>query len=88
MIPAFIIECSGTAEPAFGNGRYIGPASIRAHTPKGRAPGHRSFIGTPSAPRPVDNQAEAIRLRDEERARRALWLDCERRPIAMDRGEG
>ena len=32
-----------------------------------------------------DNQSEAIRQRDQERARRALWADCERRPLLHDR---
>ena len=32
-----------------------------------------------------DNQAEIVRLRAQERARRALWADCERRPLLHDR---
>lgn len=32
----------------------------------------------------ADDSARALLLRDAERARQALWADCERRPIAND----
>ena len=87
MIPAFACHFSRTAEPRFGHMAFIGAGIARSHVAAQPAPGHRQFIGAAS-PRVVDNQAEAIRLRDAERARRALWAECERRPIAFDMGEG
>lgn len=61
-----------------------------------------SIIGVPafvcSAPAParawhdrarsvtVDRQREAIVQRDHERARRALWLNCERAPLSIVKG--
>lgn len=38
----------------------------------------------PPAP-PRDRQREAIAERDRERARRALWLACERAPLTIIR---
>lgn len=87
VIPAFYVHLSRTAEPRVGHMAFIGAGIARSHVAAQPMCGHRQFIGT-AAPRVVDNQAEAIRLRDAERARRALWAECERRPIAFDLGEG
>ena len=74
-----------STERVAANRGYAGTHS-RVCAPSLRpAPGHRQFSGTPRDPTPIDSQAEAIRLRDEERLRRDLWANCERRPIAMDR---
>lgn len=35
-----------------------------------------------------DDQARALVLRDAERARRALWASCERRPMSKDTETG
>jgi transposase len=32
----------------------------------------------------VDDQERAVAAQNRERARRALWADCERRPISHD----
>ena len=47
-----------------------GSAPVRAR--HDRAPG-----------KTVDRQQEAIAERDHERARRALWLNCERAPLSI-----
>lgn len=64
--------------------RYIG-APLRVSTVKQARPfGHREFIGAPSTPT-FDRQAEAIAEIKAERARRAIWADCERRPLSIDK---
>ena len=77
------MQFSRTAERAFGDRTYTGMSAIRCSAPP-RAPRHQ-WVGPARVTPAIDNQAEAIRLRDEERLRRDLWANCERRPIAMDR---
>jgi hypothetical protein len=48
-----------------------------------RLPGHRSYSG-PASARVTDNQAEMLPLIRAERARRALYADCERAPVGWE----
>lgn len=79
----FVSTCSSTAHRPFGCGTYIGSPSIPRPAPID-APDHRTTTGTPSSCI-TDRQAEAVAEMLAERARRAIWANCERRPLAMDR---
>ena len=59
---------------------YVSTCSSTAHRPFG----HMASIGSPRA-HTTDRQAEAVAEMLAERARRATWANCERRPLAMDR---
>lgn len=50
---------------------------------RGPAPARARHDRAPSITH--DRQREAIAERDRERARRALWLECERAPLAIVR---
>lgn len=82
-MPVSSPQFSRTAERAFGHRAYTGIPAIKC-SPAPRKPRHQ-WVGPARQTPAIDNQAEAIRLRDEERLRRDLWANCERRPIAMDR---
>ena len=82
-MPVSSPQISRTAEAAFGHRSYLGAPSHQRSAPE-RKPSHQ-WVGPARQTPAIDNQAEAIRLRDEERLRRDLWANCERRPIAMDR---
>lgn len=57
------------------------PPFVRSAT---RAAPRSDHPPRPPAP-PRDRQREAIAERDHERARRALWLACERAPLTIIR---
>ncbi len=59
---------------------YVSTCSSTAHRPFG----HMGSIGSPRA-HTTDHQAEAVAEMLAERARRGLYANCERRPLAMDR---
>lgn len=59
---------------------FISTCSSTAHRPFG----HMGSIGSPRA-HTTDRQAEAVAEMLAERARRATWLNCEQRPLSMDR---
>lgn len=80
----FYVASSRTAEPPRGHYGAIGTRAPRLNQSNRKAPGHRSFSGTPRTCM-TDRQAEAIAEIKAERARRAIWADCERRPLSMDR---
>ncbi len=46
--------------------------------------GHMASIGSGSI-RTIDRQAEAVAEIKAERARRAAWAGCERRPLSIDK---
>lgn len=79
----FVSTCSSTAHRPFGNGAYIGLPAVLRPAPVA-APGHRMTTGAPS-PCVTDRQAEAAAEMLAERARRATWANCERRPISIDK---
>lgn len=68
-------RCFEAARSSIGTPRRTTPHEARG-TPS-RVVGGRSAVHT-------DDSARAVLLRDYERARRAAWADCERRPIAND----
>lgn len=66
------------ASPRRSSVGFSGWASRAAPPVVSRVYGDRSSVTR-------DDSARAVVLRDAERARRALWADCERRPIHMDK---
>lgn len=46
--------------------------------------GHMASIGTPAI-RTFDRQDEVVAMVRAERARRAAWAGCERRPLSIDK---
>lgn len=80
----FYVSSSRTAEPPRGHFGAIGARAPRLNQSHARAPGHRAFSGTPRA-HMADRQAEAVAEIKAERARRAVWADCERRPLSIDK---
>ena len=47
------------------------------------APGHRSYSGS-GRYHSMNRMEEAVAELRRERARRAIWANCERRPLGMD----
>lgn len=80
----FHVTCSRTAERPFGHMGSIGARATWSSPRHARPAGHRAFTGAPSQPT-FDRQAEAVAELQVERARRAIWADCERRPLSIDR---
>lgn len=80
----FHVTCSRTAHRPYGHMGSIGFGSPRRSPSLARSAGHRQFTGAPSQPT-FDRQAEAVAELQAERARRAIWADCERRPLSIDR---
>ncbi|WP_226018463.1 hypothetical protein [Novosphingobium sp. FKTRR1] len=71
----------------WGNGTYQGAGRPRVCQSTAIAPGHRSRRG-PGSITCIDNQAALLPDVLRERARRALYLACERAPIGWENGNG
>ncbi|MBD2842169.1 hypothetical protein [Erythrobacter rubeus] len=46
--------------------------------------GHRGYLSPSSASRTVDNQEAVVSAMLQERARRALYADCDRAPLGWE----
>lgn len=80
-----IATSSHTAQPMRGHGTYLGEG-LRIGSPQPRLPNHQ-WVGPERPAVVIDNQATLVPQVLAERARRALWANCEQRPLTMDRIE-
>lgn len=78
-----IATSSHTAQPVRGNGTYLGEG-LRTSSPQPQRLNHQ-WVGPERPPVVTDNQATLVPQVLAERARRALWANCEQRPLTMDR---